>query len=155
MDSARHQHGKGVCSEHPCFCWSCLYQCGRIQCLPTGFIPGQGHGTWWGALKTHGRIKELDVGGFDDFFLPDPVSTWYQSFYDDYRTYIKVAERDAVLAAQIASPGTHVTIMFVATVLEEAEYAAQSNNLTLQIALRAGLLLTWLSSSPMRRTISG
>ena len=84
--------------------------------------------------KFIGRMNDPDIGGFDGFFLPDPVSTWYQSFYDDYMIYIKVAERDAVLAAQIVSPGTQVTITFIATVLEEAEYAAQSNNLTRQVS---------------------
>ena len=46
--------------------------------------------------------------------------------------YIKVAERDAVLATQIASPGTQVTIACVATVLEEAEDNAHAHRLTLK-----------------------
>ena len=56
-------------------------------------------------------------------------------FCDDYMAYIKVAERDAVLAAQIASPSTQVTIAadsFIATVLEEAEHNAQGQGVALQ-----------------------
>ena len=40
--------GMWMCSEHPCFRWGRLYWCDRLQCLPTGFTPVQGHGTWWG-----------------------------------------------------------------------------------------------------------
>ena len=65
-----------------------------------------------GALsKFIGRMNDPDSGGFDGFFLPDPVCTLYLSFYHYYMTYIKVAERDAVLAAQLASPGNQVTII--------------------------------------------
>ena len=78
--------------------------------------------------KFIGRMNDLDIGGIQGLFLSDPVSTWYQSFFDDYVTYLKVADCDAVLAPQIVSPGTQVTIMFIAIVFEEAEYAAQSNN---------------------------
>ena len=61
-----------------------------------------------------------------------PVNTWYKSFYDDYMAYIKTAERDAVIAAQIASPGpgTQVTVAFIAAVLEEA--GANQRGITLQ-----------------------
>ena len=101
------------------------------------------------------RMNDPEIGGFDGFFLPDPVSTWYQSFCDDYVAYIKVAGGDAVLAAQFASPGTQATIMFIATVPEEAEYNAQAITSVFRSTLGAGLLLTWLNSSPMRRIISG
>ena len=53
-------------------------------------------------------------------------------FCDDYMAYFKVADRHAVLAAQIASPGTHVTIELIAAVLEDAEEAALPQHQTLQ-----------------------
>ena len=69
--------------------------------------------------------------------LPEPVLTWYQSFCDDYMAYLNIAGRDiagrdAVLAAQVASPGTQVTIQFVAVAIEEAEVQAKANDQTLQ-----------------------
>ena len=73
--------------------------------------------------------------------LPDLVNTWYtwyRSFYDDYMAYIKTAERDAVLAAQIASPGTQVIIGFITAVLEEAELKASSSSAS---GLSPGFLL--------------
>ena len=48
--------------------------------------------------------------------------------------YIKTAERDAVLAIQIASPGRQVTIGFIAAVLEEAELKASERGITLRDA---------------------
>ena len=47
-------------------------------------------------------------------------------------TYLNIAGRDAVWAAQVASPGTQVTIQFVAVAIEEAEGAAHANDQTLQ-----------------------
>ena len=82
--------------------------------------------------KLISRMNDPDVGGFEGFYLPEPVSTWYQSFFDDYVPYLKVADRDAVLAAQVASPGTQVTIQFIAAAIEEAEGAALSQGQTLQ-----------------------
>ena len=46
--------------------------------------------------------------------------------------YLKVADRDAVLAAQVASPGTQVTIHLIPMAIEEAEAAALSQGQTLQ-----------------------
>ena len=46
--------------------------------------------------------------------------------------YLKVADRDAVFAAQVASPGTQVTIQVIAAAIEEAEAAALSQGQTLQ-----------------------
>ena len=46
-------------------------------------------------------------------------------------TYLDIAGRDAVLAAQVASPGTQVTIQFIAVAIEEAENKAQANGQTL------------------------
>ena len=57
------------------------------------------------------RMSDQEIGGFEGFYLAEPIATWYQSFCDDYMAYLKVAERDAVLAAQIASPGTQVTFI--------------------------------------------
>ena len=97
--------GIRMCSEHSSFCRSRLCQCGRTQCLPTDLFLFKDI-VLGGVLSILiGRMNDPDIGGFDGFFLPDPVSTRYQSFYDDYMAYIKVAERDSVLAAQIASPG--------------------------------------------------
>ena len=86
-----------------------------------------------------GGILSKFIGRMNDpgFSLPQPVSTWYQSFCDDYMTYLDIAGRDAVLAAQVASPGTQVTIQFIAVALEEAETAAQANDQTLQQYLEA------------------
>ena len=42
-----------------------------------------------------------------------------------------IAGRDAVLAAQVASPGTQVTIQFIAVAIEEAEAKAEANEQTL------------------------
>ena len=77
-------------------------------------------------------MNEPEIGGFDGFLLPDPVNTWRKSFYDNYMAYIKTAERDAVRAAQIASPGSQVTIALIAAVLEEAKHNAHDLGTTLQ-----------------------
>ena len=58
--------------------------------------------------KFIGKMHDPDIGGFTGFSLPEPVLTWYRSFYTDYVTYLDIAGRDAVLAAQAASPGTRV-----------------------------------------------
>ena len=47
-------------------------------------------------------------------------------------TYLDIAGRDAVLAAQVASPGTQVTIHFIAVAIEEAENKARANGQTLE-----------------------
>ena len=81
--------------------------------------------------KFIGRMNDPDIGGYEGFSLPEPVLTWYRSFYTDYMTYLDIAGRDAVLAAQVASPGTQVTIQFIAVAIEEAENKAQANGQTL------------------------
>ena len=78
------------------------------------------------------RVSDPEIGGFEGFCMPEPIGTWHQSFYDDYMAYLKVADRDAVLGALIASPGTQVTIALIAAALEEAEAAALSQNQMLQ-----------------------
>ena len=55
-------------------------------------------------------VKDKDIGGCEGYSLPEPVATWHRSFYTDYMTYLDIAGRDSVLAAQVASPGTQVTI---------------------------------------------
>ena len=82
--------------------------------------------------KFIGRMNDPDIGGFTGFSLSEPILTWYQSFYNDYMTYLDIAGRDAVLAAQVASPGTQVTIQFIAVAIEEAEHEAMANGQTLQ-----------------------
>ena len=47
-------------------------------------------------------------------------------------TYLDIAGRDSVLAAQVASPGTQVTIQFIAAALERAEDQARANDQTLK-----------------------
>ena len=51
------------------------------------------------------RMNDPVVGGYEGYFLPEPVATWYGSFYTDYMTYLDIADLDSVLAAQVASPG--------------------------------------------------
>ena len=70
-------------------------------------------------------------GQFTVYSLPEPVATWYRPFYTDYMTYLDIAGRDSVLAAQVASPGTQVTIQFIAMALEEAEAKAEAKDQTL------------------------
>ena len=48
-----------------------------------------------------------------------------------YMTYLDIADLDSVLAAQVASPGSQITIQFVALALEKAEEKAQANDQTL------------------------
>ena len=55
--------------------------------------------------KFVGRMNDADIGGFVGYSLPEPVATWYRSFYTDYMTYLDIAGCDADLAAQVASPG--------------------------------------------------
>ena len=50
-----------------------------------------------------GRMIQTLVG-YEGYSLPEPVATWYRSFYTDYMTYLDIAGCDAVLAAQVASP---------------------------------------------------
>ena len=40
-------------------------------------------------------MNDPEIGGFEGFYLPEPIATWYQSFYDDYMAYLKVADRGA------------------------------------------------------------
>ena len=77
------------------------------------------------------RMNDPDVGGYENYNLPEPVATWYGSFYTDYMTYLDLANLDSVLAAQVASPGEQITIQFVALALERAEEQAQDEGLTL------------------------
>ena len=77
------------------------------------------------------RMNDPEIGGYEGYFLPEPVATWYGSFYTDYMTYLDIAGRDSVLAAQVASPGSQVTIQFIALALEGAEEKATANEQTL------------------------
>ena len=45
------------------------------------------------------RMNDAEIGGYEGYFLPEPVATWYGSFYTDYVTYLDSAGRDSVLAA--------------------------------------------------------
>ena len=77
------------------------------------------------------RMNDPEVGGYENYNLPEPVATWYGSFYKDYMTYLDLANLDSVLAAQVASPGEQITIQFVALALERAEEHAQEEGVTL------------------------
>ena len=77
------------------------------------------------------RMNDPEVGGYENYNLPEPVATWYGSFYKDYMAYLDLANLDSVLAAQVASPGEQITIQFVALALERAEEHAQEEGLTL------------------------
>ena len=81
--------------------------------------------------KFIGRMNDKDIGGYEGYSLPEPVATWYGSFYTDYMTYLDIAGRDSVLAAQVASPGTQVTIQFIAMALEQAEDRARASEQSL------------------------
>ena len=48
-----------------------------------------------------------------------------------YRFYLDIAGRDSVLAAQVASPGSQVTIQFIALALEQAEDHARASEQSL------------------------
>ena len=77
------------------------------------------------------RMNDPEVGGYENYILPEPVATWYSSFYKDYMTYLDLANLDSVLAAQVASPGEQITIQFIALALERAEEHAQEEGVTL------------------------
>ena len=77
------------------------------------------------------RMNDPDIGGYVNYNLPEPVATWYGSFYTDYMAYLDTANLDSVLAAQVASPGSQITIQFIALALEEAEERARDSELTL------------------------
>ena len=81
--------------------------------------------------KFIGRMNDKDIGRFEGYSLPEPVATWYGSFYTNYMTYLDIAGRDSVLAAQVASPGTQVTLQFIAMALEQAEDRAEANDQSL------------------------
>ena len=59
------------------------------------------------------RMNDPDIGGYVNYNLPEPVATWYGSFYTDYMAYLDTANLDSVLAAQVASPGSQITIQFI------------------------------------------
>ena len=73
------------------------------------------------------RMNDPEIGKYEGYFLPEPVAPWYGSFYTDYMTYLDIAGRDSVLAAEVASPETQVTIQFIAMALEQAEERARAN----------------------------
>ena len=77
------------------------------------------------------RMNDPVVGGYEGYFLPEPVATWYGSFYTDYMTYLDIADLDSVLAAQVASPGSQITIQFIALALETAEGKAKAKEQSL------------------------
>ena len=77
------------------------------------------------------RMNDPELGGYVNYNVPEPVATWYGSFYTDYMTYLDIADLDSVLAAQVASPGSQVTIQFVALALEKAEEQARDSEMTL------------------------
>ena len=77
------------------------------------------------------RMNDPDVGGYVNYDLPEPVATWYGSFYTDYMTHLDIADLDSVLAAQVASPGSQITIQFIALALEKAEEQARDSGMTL------------------------
>ena len=77
------------------------------------------------------RMNDPEIGKFVGYSLPEPIATWYGSFYTDYMTYLDIAGRDSVLAAQVASPGSQVTIQFIALALEGAEEKARALDQTL------------------------
>ena len=79
------------------------------------------------------RMSDPEIGGYEGYFLPEPTATWYGSFYTDYMTYLDIffAGRDSVLAAQVASPGSQITIQFIALALAGAEEKATANEQTL------------------------
>ena len=76
-------------------------------------------------------MNDPDIGGYVNYNLPEPVATWYGSFYTDYMAYLDTANLDSVLAAQVASPGSQITIQFIALALEKAEEQARDSDLTL------------------------
>ena len=76
-------------------------------------------------------ISRMNECQYENYFLPEPVATWYRSFYTDYMTYLDIAGRDSVLAAQAASPGSQVTIQFIAMALEQAEDRAREEEQSL------------------------
>ena len=71
--------------------------------------------------KFIGRMNDPDIGGYVNYNLPEPVATWYGSFYTDYMTYLNIADLDSVLAAQVSSPGS----------LEKVEEQARDSGSTL------------------------
>ena len=77
------------------------------------------------------RMNDPDIGGYVNYNLPEPVATWYGSFYTDYMTYLNIADLDSVLAALVSSPGSQITIQFIALALEKAEEQARDSGLTL------------------------
>ena len=77
------------------------------------------------------RMNDPEVGGYEGYFLPEPAATWYGSFYTDYMAYLDIADLDSALAAQVASPGSQITIQFIALALEKAEEKAQANDQSL------------------------
>ena len=38
--------------------------------------------------KFIGRMNDKEIGGYEGYSLPEPVATWYGSFYTDYMTYL-------------------------------------------------------------------
>ena len=77
------------------------------------------------------RMNDPDIGGYVNYNLPEPVATWYGSFYTDYMADLDTANLDSVLAAQVASPGSQITIQFIALALEKAEEQARDSEVTL------------------------
>ena len=79
--------------------------------------------------KFIGMMNDPEIGRYENYNLPEPVATWYGSFYTDYMAYLDTANLDSVLAAQVASPGSQITIQFIALALEEAEERARDSGL--------------------------
>ena len=101
-------------------------------------MPTSSTSSWFKDMGTGGtlakfisRMNDPEIGGYEGYFLPEPIATWYGSFYTDYMTYLDIAGRDSVLAAQVASPGSQITIQFIALALERAEEKARASEQTL------------------------
>ena len=87
-------------------------------------------------------FKDMGLGGILSKFISranDPEIGGFEGFTCQASLHMVpvLLDRDAVLAAQVASPGTQVTIQFIAVAIEEAETVALSLGQTLQEYLEA------------------
>ena len=101
------------------------------------------------------RMNDPEIGGYEGYFLPEPVATWYGSFYTDYMAYLDIADLDSVLAAQVASPGSQITIQFIALALEKAEEKAEANGQSLNEYLENRTIADLVDQSRRKRIASG
>ena len=87
-----------------------------------------------GNVSKYTKMNSPSSRGYVAYALPEPVSTWYDTFFCEYDNYVDLAgtDADAEMAAEMAAPGSLAKVGFVAALLQEAQERADEAGLSIQ-----------------------